>query len=810
MPLQYVISLQEGALLVKIQEMNSRRILYWDTLLSLACAEDKQALLFFKKILMRHSRNLETLSFQQVSIPSMDILEALPLLGKTGRVVYERQPLRFDWDQMAKIYWRGDEAGRFSAHLQYREQEVPLEACAHMAPGWCIWQKTVFPFQSNVPWKWISLFSQGSVVLEGSQKRRFLEEEPSILWGKSEELPRLILADTTGCFANLLRENAEWEKDLFEVGFIRKEVGHSRYFCPSDQVRAALLLLLEVGWEVHLSCGRKLCRRGNVQLRVTEEKGAIVVRGCTRFQDKEAPLSKTVGAARAGRLWVEIDAAHAGLLEPRKEDGLEGDLIEDGIALPRVQAGALTALLDLPQVEWAPILLDAAKGLQAGGDKELALPGPSFQGSLLFHQQKGVDWLSFLYRFGFGALLADEMGLGKTVQVLAFFSRLKTKLPCLIVVPSSLLFHWQLELRRFIPSATVCVHTGADRHRKVIELQGFLYVITSYALLRMDQDLLAQIEWEVIVLDESNAIKTAATQTAQAAYQLRGRFRIALSGTPMENRPEELGSQFQFLMPGLMKTTHPDARKIKPFILRRKKEELNLPEKIEQTVWIEMEEAQSALYRSYIEGLKNGLLKKITADGAGMHRMAILEAILRLRQIAVDPRLMGSAVQGAKIERLLSDIEEALSERRKILIYSQFTSMLALVAKELSVPFLILDGSIPNQERARRVQQFQEDVEIPIFLLSLKAGGVGLNLTAADFVLLMDPWWNEAIENQAIDRTHRIGQQKTVIAKRYLCASTIEEKMLRLKKEKTKAAEDMLSQNEEFSWTEADLFHLLS
>jgi SNF2 family DNA or RNA helicase len=281
----------------------------------------------------------------------------------------------------------------------------------------------------------------------------------------------------------------------------------------------------------------------------------------------------------------------------------------------------------------------------------------------------------------------------------------------------------------------------------------------------------------------------------------------------MENRPEELGSQFRFLMPDLkLDFSAPDLirRKIRPFILRRKKEEvhLDLPEKIEQTVWIEMDEQQQAVYDSVRSGY-SGLVKKVEQDGVSQHRMEVLEAILRLRQVCCDPRLIGEGVAGAKIEQLVSDVRELLEENRKVLIFSQFTSMLQMIRKELPEA-LYLDGSVEAEKRGELVKSFQEDPNSRLFLLSLKAGGIGLNLTAADTVILFDPWWNDAVERQAIDRAHRIGQKKTVFAKRYIVPNSIEEKMLQIKAKKQHLADQLLDFDGELPKLDAhDLSYLL-
>jgi superfamily II DNA or RNA helicase len=795
-PLQYLISFKEANLLVKIVEQNSRRILYWDTLSKLAAPEDFEALHFFRKILTRFSRDLETLSFQFVGVPAPEVFECLRLLARAKRVLYNNVPLALAWQTKAVLKWRGASGDSFSAYLQLGEEKIPLEACERVFPTWALGLGRAFPIESALPWAWTQPFLKGPAVLSGVQKKRFLQEGPAIEWVKSERAPRLFLTDATGCFANL--ESFEEEKDLLEVGYLKKEVGNSHYFCPSDQARGALQLLLEVGWEIFLSTGQRLYRQTNMHRTFSEEHGAIAVRGTATFQQKTAALRPVFTALQAGKLWVEIDEESVGLLE--RSEILTGEWVGETLKIDNHRIGELIPLMEARDTSWEEKLLQTLRGLKEAGESEPVFPTPEFQGVLMPHQQKGLNWLMFLYNRGFSGLLADEMGLGKTVQVLAFFSLLETNLPILIVAPASLLYHWQFEIRRFLPKVRTLVHTGAGRTAQAFDAQ---IVITSYALLRIDEELLQKTEWEVIVLDESNAIKTAETLTAKAACRLQGRFRIALSGTPIENRFEEMVSQFQFLMPGL-RTNY------KPFILRRKKDELDLPEKIEQIVWVDMDEEQRLFYDSYVQGVQSGLLKKVASDGVSAHRMEILEAILRLRQISSDPRLMGSNLKGAKLERLIMDVEEALSEKRKVLIYSQFSSMLTRIGQELNRPFLYLDGSTPPLERAERVRRFQEDPERSLFLLSLKAGGVGLNLTAADYVFIFDPWWNDAVEQQAIDRAHRIGQKKTVIAKRYITLSTIEEKMMQLKADKKQSADAFFSEGESFSWTEEDLLHLLT
>lgn len=588
-----------------------------------------------------------------------------------------------------------------------------------------------------------------------------LPEEPLVV------LPKLRLKDSTGCFANLWmnyggeeipfedfaptvkrrprlkKEEKDFEKDLIEAGYFRKTVGDSHYYCPSEKVKESLQLLLDVGWEIEDALGRRL-GRGEVEIR--EERGMIFIRGQTR-----ALLDSQI--QKLG-IW-------------------EGETF----VLKRSHAASLAPLLEKQGIRWDERLLQLAQGLKQGASLEFSPAGEGFRGALLPYQQKGVDWMSFLYRWGFSGLLADEMGLGKTVQVLAFISRLRTNLPVLIVTPASLLFHWRAEIARFLP--------GWNQ-----------FVLISYTSLRLNSEEYATQEFEAVVLDESNAIKTAATQTAKAACRLKARFKICLSGTPMENRPDELWSQMQFLMPDLIDRSL-EKQQIRPFILRRRKEEveLDLPEKIEQIVWVELGDVQRALYEN--------VRKQVHVEEAD--RIEILEAILRLRQICCDPRLIQAEAPSSKLEQLIADVKEVLEEGRKVLIYSQFTSMLQLIRKEFPES-LYLDGSTDVEKRGEQVLAFQEDPKASLFLLSLKAGGVGLNLTAADYVFLYDPWWNEAVERQAIDRAHRIGRKKTVMAKRYLAAGTIEEKMLQLKHKKQEAADQLLDFQ---GWTHEDLLSLL-
>ena len=323
----------------------------------------------------------------------------------------------------------------------------------------------------------------------------------------------------------------------------------------------------------------------------------------------------------------------------------------------------------------------------------------------------------------------------------------------------------------------------------------------------------SQIQFEVLVLDESNAIKNATTKNSLAALSLKAKSRFCLSGTPIENRASELAAQFAVLLPKLLSSNElPEVmqQKTRPFLLRRKKSDvaLELPEKVESISWIEMNEEQGKLYSEFEQSALKRLKPLIAKDGASAHRMEILEAILRLRQICVDPRLVGGRSMGAKVEQFLSDWEELRENGRKVLLFSQFTSLLDLIEPSCG-KVLRIDGSVASSERAEQVRHFQEEEGAQLLLLSLKAGGVGLNLTAADHVFLFDPWWNEAVERQAIDRAHRIGRHQTVFVKRYLTPQSIEEKMLKLKASKQTIADQILDESISSALSSDDLLELL-
>ena len=433
-----------------------------------------------------------------------------------------------------------------------------------------------------------------------------------------------------------------------------------------------------------------------------------------------------------------------------------------------------------------------------------------FTGELRPYQQRGLDWLAFCRDAGLGCVLADDMGLGKTIEALAAI-RGRT----LVVSPTSVLFNWLAECRKFRPDLRIATYHGA---RRMLEL-GADVVLTSYPLLRNDTDVLAAVAWDTVILDESQTIKNPDSQVARAAYRLKAAWRLTLSGTPIENRLDELWSQLHFTNPGLLgsRTDFQDRwaepisagdagaaarlrERIRPFVLRRMKSEVarDLPPRTDSIMYVELDEAERVTYDAIRAATQSEVVALLQAGGGVM---AALEALLRLRQAACHPALLPGGLRGgaapaqsSKIERLLEALSDAVADGHRALVFSQWTSLLDLIEPHLTeagIAFTRLDGT--TTDRAGVVGTFQADGGPPVMLLSLKAGGTGLNLTAADHVFLVDPWWNPAVEDQAADRAHRIGQDKPVMVYRMVARDTVEERILELQDRKRALAEAALS-----------------
>jgi superfamily II DNA or RNA helicase len=442
----------------------------------------------------------------------------------------------------------------------------------------------------------------------------------------------------------------------------------------------------------------------------------------------------------------------------------------------------------------------------------------SLEGILRPYQKEGVSWLRFLSRNGLGGILADEMGLGKTVQALAFLRPLEGT--SLVVCPSSLLFNWAREAEKFVPELKVLCVEGTARNELFSKISDSDLVLTSYPLLRRDIDRYRRFEFAAIFLDEATHIKNPDTQNAQAAMALRGRHRFVLTGTPVENSVRDLWSIAEFVLPGYLgrradfreryelpigRGSQPErdrlAKRLRPIMVRRLKQEVakDLPDKIEQVSFCDLSSDQAELYKKLREEGRRKIEELSDAKDQGRARIAALTALLRLRQVCCDLRLLGGEAEcpSGKIELLWELLEESIDGGHRVLVFSQFVGMLKLISAQLEeegTPFCYLDGA--TKDRGKVVDRFQQSAEIPVFLISLKAGGVGLNLSAADTVIHFDPWWNPAVEAQATDRAHRIGQSRVVTAYKLICRNTVEEKILNLQRKKREVIDAMVESEE--------------
>jgi SNF2-related domain/Helicase conserved C-terminal domain len=527
-------------------------------------------------------------------------------------------------------------------------------------------------------------------------------------------------------------------------------------------------------------------------------------------------------------------------------------LSKGSVKLHRAEAAALAAFagvapLDLDWAASAERLIELGKSLHRGRSLKPVAPPSWFRAVLRDYQSDGLAWLDFLREAGFGGVLADDMGLGKTVQALAFLSREKEEgrlggrvgKPALIVCPTSVLPNWLNETERFAPELAVLALQGPDRKQSFKRIAQSDVVLTTYALLARDYETLLGQEFYATILDEAQAIKNAKANISGVAHRINARHRLALSGTPLENNLGEVWSLFEFLSPGLLgdESTfrrtfrtpiekHGDAnaqaflaRRLKPFLLRRTKEEVakELPPKVEIIERVRLEGAQRDLYETVRALMHSKVRDEIARKGLAKSHIIFLDALLKLRQTCCDPRLLrmpqARLVRGsAKLDRLMEMIPELLSEGRRILLFSQFTSMLALIEEELAklnIRYTILTGNTKN--RTIPVSEFQAG-KVPLFLLSLKAGGTGLNLTAADTVIHYDPWWNPAAENQATDRAYRIGQEKPVFVYKLIVEEGVEIAIERLKARKAVLAEALFAGRAKtpLDLTEADISALFA
>lgn len=623
-------------------------------------------------------------------------------------------------------------------------------------------------------------------------------------------------------------ETEAWGQ-LTEAGFRRmsdrRQTGHDVEI-PARDLGRAVRGLIEHGWRVRAD-DKQIRQAGEIQFRVQSGIDWFDLDAKVDFEGQSVSFPELLSALSRGDTTVRLDDGSLGIIPEHwlQQFGMLtglGVVEEDNLRFSNNQVALLDAMLsaqdDVVLDEGFVTLRDQFKnfdGIKAAKDPV------DFKGELREYQREGLGWMQFLQDFHFGGCLADDMGLGKTIQLIALMlerrTRSKEKLPpAMVVVPKSLLFNWQQECEKFAPKLNTLEYTGLDRAANRDKFNDNDIIITTYGTLRRDIMSLKDMKFDYIVLDEAQTIKNSSSQVAKATRLLSANFRLALSGTPIENHMGDLWSIFEFLNPGMLgrssafrgyanDSTDEESRKVlaaglRPFILRRTKEQVasELPEKMEETLYCEMGEEQRARYDELRVHYRQSLLGMVKEQGLAKSKMHVLEALLRLRQAACHPALLDKKEEtygdpSAKLDVLIPHIEELISEGHKALVFSQFTSMLSIVRHHLDakgITYQYLDGKTRNRKDV--VEKFQNDDDCGLFLISLKAGGLGLNLTSADYVFLLDPWWNPAVEAQAIDRAHRVGQTRTVFAYRMICRDTVEEKIAKLQEKKRKLADAIL------------------
>ncbi len=646
----------------------------------------------------------------------------------------------------------------------------------------------------------------------------------------SSEIPSLVRRDQKIVIHRDSVKEGEALAKLPPLGFrsFTRGTGRVGHFELSPRrLATAVPALLDSGFRVEAE-GHKIRRPGKFQMSVSTGLDWFDLSASIDFEGTRIGLPELLAAIKRGDAFVTLGDGSRGLLPEEWLTRYAGlaDLAEvngDQLRFGRSQVLLLDALLQAqgsPNVDEA--FTAARRELEAFEGIAPAEPPETFKGELRHYQKEGLAWLEFLDRFGFGGCLADDMGLGKTIQILARLERMRLsgerpqRLPSLVVVPRSLVFNWIEEAQRFTPSLRILDYTGADR--SLDTLGEYDLMITTYGTLRRDILKLKELEFDYAILDEAQAIKNAASQAAKACRILKARRRLALSGTPVENHLRELWSIFEFLNPGMLGRSAALAwtgaddpqeegggslallgKALRPFILRRTKEQVlsELPEKTEQTLFCELSTEERARYDELRTHYRTTLLGHIDTVGLKRSKIQVLEALLRLRQAACHPGLVDQARVGdpsAKLTTLIEQVREVIEGGHKALVFSQFTSLLAIVRARLDeagVRYEYLDGR--TRDRERHVRHFQDDTECQLFLISLKAGGQGLNLTAADYVFILDPWWNPAVEAQAVDRAHRIGQKRRVFAYRLIARDTVEEKIVALQARKKTLAEAIIT-----------------
>jgi len=659
-----------------------------------------------------------------------------------------------------------------------------------------------------------------------------------------------------------IRRSADWEKKQFNLLlslglkktsslFSNLEVisgEENPSYAAINWVNEHIEILQASGFEIEQATGQKKFVFGvsKIDLEVKEENDWFDINAVVWFGKYQIPfLSLKQHILHKKREFLLPDGEVA--IIPDKwftQYGSLFSLAETGKSL-KLKKHHIGLINDLAEDSLANVTLE--RKLQRLSDFEdiadTQMPA-HFKGSLRDYQKAGYNWFSFLREYNFGGCLADDMGLGKTIQTLAMLQKVKEddqlqgiQTSSLIIMPTSLIYNWLTEAKKFTPKLKILAHTGTNRNKDVANFANYDIIITTYGVTRVDVDELKNFYFNYVILDESQNIKNPASKSFKAVRSLKSKHRLILSGTPVENSVSDLWSQLTFLNPGLLgtqafffeeyvqaiekKKDEEKARKlqtiIKPFVLRRTKEQVaaELPPKTEQVIYCDMSEDQAAYYEKTKSAYRNDLLQSMDDGTFAQKQVQLLQGLTALRQLANHPVMIDGEYMSdsGKFENVIHTLDNVLKGGHKVLVFSQFVKHLDIFKKHFeaeNIPFAYLDGATRN--RGEIVAEFQQNTELKVFLISIKAGGVGLNLTQADYVFILDPWWNPAVEQQAIDRTHRIGQDKKVFIYKFIAKDTVEEKILALQNRKKSLANSLITTEESFfkSLSKEDIREILN
>ncbi|QKJ31903.1 DEAD/DEAH box helicase [Mucilaginibacter mali] len=644
----------------------------------------------------------------------------------------------------------------------------------------------------------------------------------SVAWekGKLHELESLGLKTVSSLFQNLEVDNTDADADQSFSVFEWLNQHH-------DQLQSS-------GYEIDQPDGQKryLFGSSKIDLEITERNDWFDIYAVVHFGPYKIPFMELRNHILNHKKEFVLPSGEIAVI-PEKWFSQYGNLLHftEGTQDLKLRKHHLGLITELAEGEMAGVTMN--RKLQKLNDFEEVsnVPMPvNFSGSLRPYQQAGYNWFHFLKEYHFGGCLADDMGLGKTIQTLALLQKNKEdteaaggKTTSLLIMPTSLIYNWMNEAKKFTPQLKMMVHTGAFRYKTPEVFGNYDVVVTTYGISRIDIEMFKAFFFDYVILDESQNIKNPSSKSYQAVKQLKSRFKLILSGTPVENSVNDLWTQMSFINPGLLgsqqfflnefvtpiekKKDEEKARKlqaiIKPFVLRRTKEQVatELPPKTEHLFYCQMSDEQASVYEKVKSEYRNELLKSLEDGTFAQTQMQVLQGLIKLRQIANHPSMIDEEYEGdsGKFENVTHTLTNVLDGGHKVLIFSQFVKQLQIYRRyfdEEKIAYTYLDGS--TQNRGEIVKRFQEDEKTKVFLISIKAGGVGLNLTEADYVFILDPWWNPAVEQQAIDRTHRIGQTKNVFIYKFITKDTVEEKILALQQRKLSVARALITTEESF------------